>query len=168
VRTSYQLALAVPGLLLAISTVASAADIAKGTYDAVSVVTASTCAKLSPALAKGATTRASVIYPGAGKPGMVLGSPATSTTGTPGSAASSVCLATTAVPAKGLNGAALTFNCFTDTVAALGKTSVTLKSTFKVGASHSPAISQATIVGSLFVGKTLLCKYTSDGTYLLQ
>ena len=167
-KTFYQLALAVPGLLLVISSAASAVDIPKGTYATDSVVTASTCGKLSPTLAKGAISISSVQYPGAGKPGMVLATPETPTNAKPGTATSSVCLATTKVPLKGLNGAALSFNCYTDTVAALGKTATGLKSTFNVGPSHSAAISQVTVVSSLFSGKTLLCKFTTDGTYALQ
>jgi hypothetical protein len=167
-KAFHQTSVVFPILLIAASGAASAADIPKGTYAANSVVTASTCGKLSPTLAKGATTLSSVQYPGAGKRGMVLGSPATATTGKPGSAASSVCLATTSVPAKGLDGAALKFNCFTDTVKALGKTATTLQSTFNVGPSHNPGIRSVTVISSLLSGKNLLCKFTTDGTYALQ
>jgi hypothetical protein len=166
--TRYKLNFILPSALIAISSAAAAADIPKGTYAAISVVTASTCAKLSPTLAKGTTTLSSVQYPGAGKPGMVLGSAATATTGKPGSAASSVCTAGTAVPAKGLDGAALSFNCYTDTANALGTTATTLKSTFNVGPSHNPGIRSVTVSSSLLAGKTPLCKFTTDGTYALQ
>jgi hypothetical protein len=164
----YQASLVFPVVLLVASGAASAADIPKGTYDAQSVVTASTCGKLSPTLARGSTLISSVQYPGAGKAGMVLGSAGTSTTGKPGSAASNVCLATAAVPAKGLDGATVKFNCYTDTATALGKTPNTLESKFNVGPSHNPGIRSVTVISSLFSGKSLLCKFTTDGTYTLQ
>ena len=109
-------------LLLATSGAALAADIEKGSYAVNGFYTASTCGSISAGLKKGVATISQVEYPGAGKPGMILASPATAATGKPGSAATSVCVATTAVPAKGLDGAALTFNCYTDTTAGPGKT----------------------------------------------
>jgi hypothetical protein len=169
VKYSYRVGLAVSSLLLATSGAALAADIAKGPYAANGVYTASTCGSISPALKKGAPTTSQVEYPGAGKPGMILASPATAATGKPGSAATSVCVATTAVPAKGLDGAALTFNCFTDTAAGPAKKpSAQLKATFNVGASHSAAIKQVTVSGTLIITKTLSCKLTTDGTYSLE
>ena len=99
---------------------------------------------------------------------MTLGSPATATDGKPGSASSSVCTATMVVPAKGLDGAALTFNCYTDTTKALGKTATTLKSSFNVGPSHNAGIRSVTVTSTLLSGKMTLCKFTTDGTYALQ
>jgi hypothetical protein len=169
VKYSYRIGLAVSSLLLATSGVALAADISKGAYAVNGFYTLSTCASLSPGLKKGAATISQVEYPGAGKPGMILASPATAATGKPGSAASSVCVATTPVPAKGLDGAALTFNCFTDTTAGPAKTaSAQLKATFNVGASHSTAIKQVTVTSTLIISKTLSCKLTTDGTYSLE
>jgi hypothetical protein len=169
VKYSYQLYLAVPSLLAAFTGAASAADIEKGTYAADSFYTASTCGTLSPTLKKGAPSLSTVEYPGAGKLGMVLASPATAATGKAGSASTSVCVATTAVPAKGLDGATLTFNCFTDTTAGLAKKpSAQLKATFNIGASHSAAIKQVTVIGTLIITKTLSCKITTDGTYSLD
>jgi hypothetical protein len=169
VITSLKSGLTASAALLTISAVASAADIPKGTYDVTGVITASTCRTLSPALKRGAPEKASVIYPGAGQLKMILANPATATTAKPGGATTSVCVSVGKIPTTGLNNAAITFNCFTDTISGPGKTAgAQLKTKFTVGGSHSPAVSQVSIKISVVVGGKPVCTYTGDGSYVLK
>jgi hypothetical protein len=170
VITSLKSSLTAAAALLTISTVASAADIAKGPYDVNGVITASTttCTTLSPALKKGSPQAASVMYPGAGQPNMIIATPATAPTAKPGGATSYVCVAVGKVPATGLNNAAINFKCYLDTLTGPGKTPVAqLKTKFTVGASHSTSVSQVSLKATLVVGTTS-CTYTTDGTYVLK
>ena len=155
--------------LLTISAVASAADIPKGTYDVTGVITASTCGTLSPALKRGAPQKATVIYPGAGQPNMILANPATAPTAMPKGAVTDVCVSVGKVPTTGLNNAAISFNCFTDSISGPSKTAGSqLKTKFTVGASHTPAVSQVSIKISVAVGGRPACTYTGDGSYVLK
>jgi hypothetical protein len=169
VNVSYKIGLAVSALLMAGT--ASAADLLKGPYISFSYVTQSTCGSLSPALATGSTSVSAIEYPGAGAAGMVLGSPSTTKTSKPGSASTSVCVATTNVPSGGLNGATLTYNCYGDTDSGpAAKPVAKIKSSFKVGNSHSPNLDQVTVTSSLFLGTNPapICGFTSDGTWSLE
>lgn len=169
-NTSYKLGLTLSAAFLAVSAVASAADIPAGTYDVTGFTTSASgvgCA--SGGLTKGAASNSSVIYPGAGKTGMVLVSPFTKSSGAKGSAATNVCVATTKVPAKGLDGAAITFNCYDDTVSGPASSAqAQLKTTFNVGASHSSDVKQVTVTSKVIVGGTTFCTFSNDGTYVLQ
>jgi hypothetical protein len=171
-KTSYKLCLTLSAAFLAVSAVASAADIAKGSYQVDGYTTSasgSLCA--SAGLAKGTASASSVIYPGAGGLKMILASPYTMSTGAKGSAATNVCVATTKVPAKGLDGAALTFDCYDDTVKGpAAKQQATLKATFNVGASHSPSVDQVTVTSKIYLpgGLTPICTFSTDSTYVLQ
>jgi hypothetical protein len=168
VKFQYKTGLYFAATLMAISSVASAADIAKGTYSVQGFTTASTCGSLSASLKAGTPTTATVVYPGAGGK-MTLANPATASTGKAGSAASNVCVATTTVPSTGLNGANVTFNCYDDTVSGPASSAqAQLKSKFKVGASHSAAIEQVTVTSSVIVGSVSVCSFTTDGTYALE
>ncbi len=169
-NTSSKLGLTLSAAFLAVSAVASAADIPTGTYAVTGFTTsASGIGCKSGDLTKGAASDSSVIYPGAGKAGMVLASPFTKSTGAKGSAATNVCVATTKVPARGLDGAALTFNCYDDTVKGPASSAqAQLKATFNVGTSHSPAVKQVTVTSKVIVGGTTFCTFSNDGTYVLQ
>ena len=169
-NTSYKLGLTLSAAFLAVSAIASAADIPTGTYAVTGFTTSAAGAGCSAGgLTKGAASDSSVIYPGAGKTGMVLASPFTKSNGAKGSAATNVCVATTKVPAKGLDGAALTFNCYDDTVKGPASTAqAQLKATFNVGASHSADVKQVTVTSKVIVGGTTFCTFSNDGTYVLQ
>jgi hypothetical protein len=165
----HQLALSATAAVLAISGAASAADLFKGPYEINGYITQSTCGSLSPSLQTGTATHAWAYYPGAGKTGFQLATPATSPTGGAGDAATQVCTTIFAVPAAGLNGAGITFSCYNDTVK--GKASsaeAQLQSTFKDGASHSTSVWQVTTTSNLIVGGVTACNFTSDATWTLE
>jgi hypothetical protein len=170
VNTSYKLGLTLSAAFLAISAAASAADIPKGTYLVTGFTTSATGTFCSQAnLKKGTALSSSVIYPGAGGLKMILADPYTTSTGKVGSASTNVCVATGKVPAKGLDGAAMTFNCYTDTVNGPAKTAAAqLKASFNVGTSHSPDVAQVTVTSKVLLGSTTACTFTTDGTYVLQ
>jgi hypothetical protein len=170
VNTSYKLGLTLSAAFLAISAAASAADIPKGTYLVTGYTTTASGSLCGTAgLKKGAPLSSSVIYPGAGGLKMVLANPATASTGAKGSAATNVCVATGKVPAKGLDGAALTFNCYTDTTKGPASSAAAqLKASFNVGTSHSPDVAQVTVSSKILVGGTTACTFSTDATYALQ
>ena len=152
---------------LLLSGAAMAADLPKGKYEIDGFITSSNCVA---ALAKGAAVDNWINYPGAGATGLILASPSTSATGGAGDASTSTCKATTAVPAGGLNGASLTLNCYADTDSGAGTTikSKFKPATFKVGASHSSSVWQVSMTGTVVVGTTTACSFTSDTTWTLQ
>ena len=169
-HTSFKLGLTLSSALLAVSVAASAADIPKGTYLVTGYTTSATgsfCAQAN--LKKGAPLSSSVIYPGASGLKMVLADPYTASTGAKGSAATNVCVAAGKVPAKGLDGAAMTFNCYTDTVKGPASSAAAqLKASFNVGTSHSPDVAQVTVTSKVIVGGLTACTFSTDATYVLQ
>jgi len=150
-------------MFVAASGAASAADILAGNYSVTGFTTSSTCT-FTGTPQKGGVSNSTVVYPGAGKAGMILANPATTKTSSAGSGATQVCVAASAVPAAGLNGATLNFNCYNDTESGPAK-SVLAKLTahFKVGASHSTQI--RTVEVTTTITSPISCKFTSDGTY---
>ena len=168
-KFSYKLGLIFSASLLSTAPAVLAADITVGNYSVMGFTTASTCGSLTSSLAKGTATTATVVYPGAGKAGMVLANPATAANGKAGSGATNVCVATGKIPAAGLNGATLTFNCYDDTESGPASSAqAQLKSKFKVGASHSAAIKQVSVTSTVYVGSVAACSFTTDGTYALR
>jgi len=163
-RNSHTLGLTACALVVAASGAASAADILVGNYSVNGFTTSTTCPAGSGTPTKGAVSIATVIYPGAGKAGMVLANPATTAKSAAGTGATQVCVATGKVPAAGLNNATMTFKCYNDTEKgpATGPLA-TITSKFKVGASHSPQIRTVEVTTTIpILGN---CHFTNDGTY---
>jgi hypothetical protein len=162
-NNSFKLGLTACALFVAASGAASAADIAAGNYSVSGFTTSSTCT-ITGTPQKGAASNSTVVYPGAGKGGMILANPATTAKSTAGSGATQVCVAQSKVPTAGLNGATLNFNCYDDTETGPAKTVLAkITAKFKVGASHSPQI--ATVEVSSSITSPISCKFTSEGTY---
>jgi hypothetical protein len=163
---SLKLGLTASALFVAASGAASAADIAVGTYSVNGFTTSSTCT-IPGSPQKGEVNTATIIYPGAGKAGMILANPATTKTSKAGSGATQVCVAAGKIPATGLNNATVTFNCYNDTEAGEAKTPLaTIKAKFKVGATHTPQI--VTVGLTATVTSPVSCKFTTDGTNSLN
>jgi hypothetical protein len=155
--------------LIAFSGIASAADMLTGYQESDGYVTQSTCGSLSPSLAVGSPTDSWARYPGASKTGFTLASPGTTSSTSAGGANTNVCVATAAVPSTGLNGASLTFNCYTDTTSGPGSSpTAQLKSTFKMGASHSAQVKQVTTTSSLVINGVTACSFTADSTWTAE
>lgn len=152
-------------MFVAASGAASAADILAGNYSVTGFTTSSNC-KISGEPTKGAASNSTVVYPGAGKAGMILANPATTKTTSAGSGATEVCVAAGKVPTAGLNNATIAFNCYNDTEAGAAK-SVLAKLTahFKVGASHSTQINTVEVTTSITYPSVAACKFTTEGTY---
>jgi hypothetical protein len=162
-RNSYTLGLTACALFVAVSSAASAADIAIGNYSVSGFTTSSTCT-IAGTPKKGTASDSTVVYPGAGKAGMILANPATTSTTKAGGGDTEVCVAAGKVPAAGLNGATIAFNCYEDTEAGPAKTVLAkLSAKFKVGASHSPQVS--TVEVATTITSPISCKFTSEGTY---
>ena len=162
-RDSVKLGLTTCAMLVAASGAASAADILAGNYSVTGFTTSSTCT-IAGTPQKGAASNSVVIYPGAGKAGMVLANPATTKSTGAGDGATQVCVAAGKVPAAGLNGATIKFNCYNDTEAGEAKTALAkITAKFKVGPSHSSQI--ATVEVSSSITSPITCKFTSEGTY---
>lgn len=167
---SFKLGLTACALFVAASATASATDLGHGTNGVFSVVTQSTCGALSSSLKTGSVVLSTIEYPGPGKVASLI-SPGTTSTSKPGSATTSVCIGKAPVPAAGLNGATISFACYQDTSSSEAKSAAaTIKSQFKIGASHQVGVEQATITSSLYIGTaaTPTCTFTSDGTIVLQ
>jgi hypothetical protein len=163
-RNSYKLGLTACALFATVSSVASAADIAAGNYSAIGFITSSTCPNIAGSPQKGQASTATIVYPGAGKAGMLLVNPATLSTTKPGAGATQVCVASGKVPAAGLNGATIPFICYNDTEAGPAKSSLAKFSAhFKVGASHSPQAATTEVTATL--SSPVSCKFTTDATY---
>ena len=161
-RNSITLGLTACSLAIAASGAASAADILVGNYSVNGFTTSSTCT-VAGTPQKGQSSNATVVYPGAGKAGMILANPATTNKSAAGSGATQVCVATGKVPAAGLNGATMSFKCYNDTETGPGGSLATITSKFKVGASHSPQIRTVEVTTTIpILGN---CKFTNDGTY---
>jgi hypothetical protein len=153
----------------ALSGVALASDMKTGYQESDGYITQSTCGSLSSSLAVGAPVDSWAVYPGAGKTGFVLATPATSSSGSAGSASTQVCTTTAAVPSGGLNGASLTFSCYADTVSGPASSpQAQLQSKFKMGASHSVDVKQVTTTANLIVNGVNVCNFTSDATWTLE
>ena len=169
-RDSLKLGLAACALFVAASGVASAADIAKGTYGINAIVTKSSCGSLSPLLRQGATTLTDILYAGVtGKASLV--SPGTTSASKAGSATTQTCLAAKATGGSGLNGATVTFSCYQDTASGPAKSPLAkIVAKFKVGATHVPSAHSVTVTSNLYVGSspTPTCAFTTDGTMNLQ
>jgi hypothetical protein len=162
VRDSLKLGLTACALFAAASGAASAADIAAGNYSVSGFTTSSTCT-IPGSPKKGEVNTATIVYPGAGKAGMILANPATTSTTKAGGGTTQVCVATGKVPAAGLNGATIPFACYDDTEAGPAKTPLAkISAKFKVGESHSPQI--VTVGLTATVTSPLSCKFTTDGT----
>jgi hypothetical protein len=161
-RNFITLSLTACSLALAVSSAASAADIATGNYSVNGFTTSSNCS-LPGSPQKGEVSTATIVYPGAGKAGMILANPATTSKSAAGKGVTQVCVANGKVPAAGLNNADIAFTCYDDTEAGPSKT-VLAKFTakFKVGATHSPQI--ATVGFTATVTSPVSCKFTTDGT----
>ena len=161
-RNSITLGLTACSLAIAGSGAASAADILVGNYSVNGFTTSSTCT-IPGSPQKGQASAATIVYPGAGKAGMILANPATTKTSTAGKGTTQVCVASGKVPAAGLNNATIPFTCYDDTEAGPSKT-VLAKFTakFKVGATHTPQI--ATVGVTATVTSPISCKFTTDGT----
>jgi hypothetical protein len=163
VRTSYTLGLTACALFIAASNAASAADIVVGNYSVSGFTTSSTCT-IAGTPQKGEVSNATVVYPGAGKAGMILANPATTDKSKAASGATEVCVATGKVPAAGLNNATIAFDCYEDTETGPAKTVLAkLSARFKVGTSHSPQV--ATVEVATTITSPISCKFTNDGTY---
>ena len=169
-RDSLKLGLAACALFVAASGVASAADIAKGTYGINAIVTKSSCGTLSPLLKQGATTLTDILYAGTtGKASLV--SPGTTSTSKAGTATTQTCLATKATGGTGLNGATITFECYQDTNSGPSKSPLAkIVAKFKVGATHVASADSVTVTSNLYVGSAAAptCAFTTDGTMVLQ
>jgi len=162
-RNSYKLGLTACALFAAVSSVASAADILAGNYSVNGFTTSSTCT-LAGTPQKGQASNATVIYPGAGKSGMILANPATTNKSAAASGATQVCVAAGKVPAAGLNGATIAFNCYNDTEKGPAKTVLAkLSAKFTVGASQTTQV--ATVEVATSITSPISCKFTNDGTY---
>ena len=162
-RNSITLGLTACSLAIAASGAASAADILAGNYSVSGFTTSSTCT-LAGTPQKGTASNATVVYPGAGKAGMILANPATTKSTAAGGGATQVCVAAGNVPAAGLNGATIAFNCYNDTETGPAKTVLAkLSAHFKVGASHSPQV--RTVEVATTITSPISCKFTNDGTY---
>jgi hypothetical protein len=163
VKSSYKIGLTVSAILLAASGAASAADILVGNYSFTGFTTSSTCT-LPSTPQTGDASSSTVVYPGAGKNGMILVNPATSENTAVGKGATQVCVASEKVPAAGLNGALMTFKCYNDTETGPAiKASATITAKFKVGATHTPQV--ATVQVSSAITSPMSCKFTTEGTY---
>jgi hypothetical protein len=161
-RNSITLSLTACSLAIAAAGAASAADIATGNYSVSGFTTSSTCT-IAGSPQKGEASTATIVYPGAGKAGMILANPATTNKSAAGKGTTQVCVASGKVPAAGLNNASIAFTCYDDTEAGPSKT-VLAKFTakFKVGETHSPQI--ATVGFTATVTSPISCKFTTDGT----
>lgn len=164
-RDSVKLGLTTCALFVAASGAASAADIQTGNYSVTGFTTSSNC-KLTGTPMKGDASNSTVVYPGAGKAGMILANPATSKTTKAGAGATEVCVAAGKVPAAGLNNATINFNCYEDTETGEAKSVLAkLTAKFKVGASHSTQIHTVEVTTSITSPSVAACKFTSEGTY---
>lgn len=162
-RHSIKLGLTTCALFIAASGAASAADILAGNYSVTGFTTSSTC-KIAGTPQKGGASNSTVVYPGAGKAGMILANPATTAKSGAGTGSTEVCVAVGKVPAAGLSGATMAFNCYSDTEKGAAK-SVLAKITakFTIGASHSPQINTVEVASS--ITSPIACKFTTEGTY---
>jgi len=169
-RDSLKLGLTACALTVAASSVASAADITKGTYNINAIVTKSSCGTLSPLLKQGATTLTQILYAGTtGKASLV--SPGTTSTSKAGSATTQTCIATKATGGTGLNGATVVFSCYQDTDSGPSKSPLAkISAKFQVAATHVPTAHSVTVTSNLYVGSspTPTCAFTTDGTMNLQ
>jgi len=162
-RNSVTLGLTACAMLATASGAASAADILAGNYSVSGFTTSSTCT-ITGTPQKGAASNSVVVYPGAGKAGMILANPATTKSSGVGDGATQVCVAAGKVPAAGLNGATINFNCYNDTEAGAAKSALAkITAKFKVGATHSTQV--ATVEVSSTITSPISCKFTSEGTY---
>jgi hypothetical protein len=162
-RDSLKLGLIACSLAIGVSSAASAADILAGNYSVSGFTTSSTCT-LTGTPQKGQASNATVVYPGAGKAGMILANPATTAKSGAGTGGTQVCVATGKVPAAGLNNATIAFDCYSDTESGPAKTVLAkLSSHFKVGTSQSNQI--ATVEVTTSITSPISCKFTNDGTY---
>jgi hypothetical protein len=163
-RNSYKLGLTVCALFAAVSSAASAADIAAGNYSVSGFTTSSNCPNIGGSPQKGGASNATVVYPGAGKAGMILANPATTTTSAAGKGVTEVCVANGKVPAAGLNKATIAFTCYNDAETGPSKTVLAkLSAHFVVGESHSTQV--ATVEVATTLTSPISCKFTNDGTY---
>ena len=161
-RDSLKLGLTACSLAIAGSGAASAADILAGNYSVSGFTTSSNCT-IPGSPQKGDVNTATIVYPGAGKTGMILANPATTKTTAAGKGATQVCVATGKVPAAGLNNATIPFTCYYDTEAGPSKTVLAkISAKFKVGTSHTPQI--VTVGLTATVTSPISCKFTTDGT----
>jgi hypothetical protein len=162
-NNSFKLGLTACALFVAASSAASA-DIAAGNYSAIGFITSSTCPKIAGSPQKGDPSTATIVYPGAGKAGMELLNPATTSTTKPGAGETQVCIAAGKVPAAGLNNATIPFNCYNDTETGPAKSVLAKFSAhFKVGASHSTQAATTEVTATLSL--PVACKFTTDATY---
>lgn len=160
---SFKVGLTACAMFVAASGAASAADILAGNYSVSGFTTSSTCT-IPGTPQKGGASNATVVYPGAGKAGMILANPATTSSSSAGSGTTQVCVAASAVPAAGLNNATINFNCYNDAETGPSKTVLAkLQAHFKVGASHTPQV--ATVEVATSITSPITCKFTTDGTY---
>lgn len=161
-RNSLKLGLTAFALFAAASGAASAADILAGNYSVNGFTTSSNCT-LPGSPQKGQASTATIVYPGAGKAGMILANPATTKSTAAGKGVSQVCVAAGKVPATGLNGATIPFTCYDDTEAGPAKSPLAkFSAKFKVGATHSPQI--VTVGFTATVTSPMSCRFTTDGT----
>ena len=161
-RDSLKLGLTACAAFMAASGAASAADILAGNYSVSGFTTSSNCT-IAGSPQKGDVNTATIVYPGAGKAGMILANPATTKTSKAGTGATQVCVAAGKVPAAGLNNATIVFNCYNDTETGEAKTPLAkISAKFKVGATHTPQI--VTVGLTATVTSPISCKFTTDGT----
>ena len=161
-RDSLKLGLTACALSAAASGAASAADILAGNYSVSGFTTSSTCT-IPGSPQKGDVSTATIVYPGAGKTGMILANPATTKSTGAGKGATQVCVATGKVPAAGLNNATIPFTCYTDTETGPASSALAkFTAKFKVGATHTPQIVTVGVTATLT--SPISCKFTTDGT----
>ena len=120
-RDSLKLGLTACALFVAASSGAASADILAGNYIVTGYTTSSTCT-IPGSPKKGRASSATIVYPGAGKAGMILANPGTTSTSTAGKGVTQVCVATGKVPASGLNNATIPFTCYDDSESGPAKT----------------------------------------------
>src|ERR1700761_8854496 len=119
-RNSITFSLTACSLAIAVSSAASAADIAAGTYSVNGFTTSSNCT-IPGSPQKGQPSTATIVYPGAGKTGMILANPPPPAKSAAGKGVTQVCVASGKVPATGLNKATIPFTCYDDTEAGPSK-----------------------------------------------
>ena len=161
-RTSYTLGLTACALFVAASSAASAADLLVGNYSVTGFTTSSTC-KATGTPQKGEASTSTIVFPGAGKTGLILANPSTTAKSALGGGGTQVCVATTKVPAGGLNGANLTFKCYADTEKGEASSVLaTITAKFTIGDSHSSQINTVRVDSTIPI---LSCKFTTEGTF---
>jgi hypothetical protein len=179
-KLSHTLGMTACAALLVASGFASAADVAaKNNYRAYGYITSATdvaggalCASFKQAV--GNVVNTTFVYPGVGGT-MSLITGGTDVTTAAGKANTNVCIATSPVPATGLNGATLTFTCYTDTLAGPAAGSIAnITTTFTAAKTSTPTAGAAVSVSAnstltvTVIPAPSSCTFTQDATWIAQ